>query len=103
VLRFNGVTRQSVARVWVHPAEGGGSSSNRSAPSVIVQPECLAQEYLKTLAAVIAALLGLQGLLSAQQASNNSPARLKVLCIGLGGGSLPLFLAHHFPNMGEPG
>jgi len=25
--------------------------------------------------------------------------RCRVLCIGLGGGSLPLFLSHHFPGM----
>jgi spermidine synthase len=25
--------------------------------------------------------------------------RCKVFCIGLGGGSLPLFLSHHFPGM----
>lgn len=31
---------------------------------------------------------------------DSSPKKLcRVLCIGLGGGTLPLFLAHHFPGM----
>ena len=29
----------------------------------------------------------------------SSQLRCRVLCIGLGGGSLPLFLSHHFPGM----
>ena len=40
VLRFNEVTRQSVARVW-QPADGG---------SAVAQAECLGMEYLKTMA-----------------------------------------------------
>lgn len=120
VLRFNDVTRQTVMRcsVSVTPASGGGDGSSSSGSSqaltVVAQPDCLAQEYLKTTAAVAAALLGLQRLLPAQrggpggqqQAERPQAAqqqqRLRVLCIGVGGGSLPLFLAHHFPSMGAP-
>ena len=104
VLRFNDVTRQTVMRCTVTPS--GSTSSSSNALQVVAQPDCLAQEYLKTTAAVTAALLGLQRLLPAQapaaaQAQQAQRAqRLRVLCIGVGGGSLPLFLAHHFPCMG---
>lgn len=127
VLRFNDVTRQTVMRVTVaapepprsHRADGGGSSSSSPRQhNVVAQPDCLAQEYLKTTAAVAAALLGLQGLLPGSSSSGSSSdsssssgshgeqagggqRTLRALCIGVGGGSLPLFLAHHFPSMGE--
>ena len=109
VLRFNGVTRQTVMRVHVAP---GGDGSNGRQQLVLTQPDCLAQEYLKTTAAVAAALLALQHLLprsSSGSSSNGSGGagagavggrRPRTLCIGVGGGSLPLFLAHHFPCMG---
>lgn len=121
VLRFNDVTRQTVMRVHVTapsaPAQdsSSGSGSGGGEPRVVAQPDCLAQEYLKAAAAVTAALLGLQRLLpsgsggqssgisssqkSQQQQAQQAP-RLRALCIGVGGGSLPLFLAHHFPSMG---
>ncbi|EFN52903.1 hypothetical protein CHLNCDRAFT_138459 [Chlorella variabilis] len=113
VLRFNGVTRQSVARVWVQPAAGSGAVARngmqRQQPHIEAQAACLAQEYLKTAASVVAALLGLQGLLEPHQPAHSSGGngsgangkahRLRALCIGVGGGSLPLFLSHHFPRM----
>lgn len=40
-LRFNGVTRQSVAKVW-RPADGGSD--------MLAQADCLGMEYLKTMA-----------------------------------------------------
>lgn len=40
-LRFNGVTRQSVAKVW-RPADGGSDT--------LAQADCLGMEYLKTMA-----------------------------------------------------
>ena len=61
---------------------------------MIAQPDGLAAEYLKSMGSVIAALLGLQGLYR----SNKNADALRVLCIGVGGGTLPLFLAHHFPG-----
>ena len=129
MLRFNDVTRQTVMRCTVTPGGGGsgsgsssGSGSGSKALQIAAQPDCLAQEYLKTTASVAAALLGLQRLLPVQgqragersqgaaqkqqqqQQQQPSPPqgeqRLRVLCIGVGGGSLPLFLAHHFPRMG---
>eukprot|EP00887_Chlorella_sp_A99_P005280 scaffold1.g5280.t1 len=146
VLRFNDVTRQTVARVTVtarpaadasgagasspgggSPGGGGsagggpgsaGASGRQQALQLEAQPDCLAQEYLKTMASVAAALIGLQGLLPPQSggaggsrggggggggsggAARPAPQRaLRTLCIGVGGGSLPLFLAHHFPFM----
>lgn len=81
VMRFNGVTRQSVARVCV-PA----SSPPQAWPHV------LAFEYLKTMAAATAALSG------ALWDADACTTPLRVLCVGVGGGSLPLFLSHQFPH-----
>lgn len=39
------------------------------------------------------------GPLGSGTAGTAGSAPLEVLCVGLGGGSLPLFLAHHFPGM----
>jgi hypothetical protein len=94
VLRFNAVTRQSVARVMVQRAAAGSDGVRRQL--VQAYPNCLAQEYLKTTAAVAAALLHLQRLYPPAPSSS----RLRALCIGVGGGSLPLFLAHHFACLG---
>jgi hypothetical protein len=118
VLRFNNVTRQSVARVAIVSDGGVDGSSSRldmqqrrwlePGQSIIAQPECVAAEYLKTIASVFGALLGLQGLFQSSGksigngATTSPPAtsrrRLKILCIGLGGGTLPHFIAHHFPQ-----
>jgi len=111
VLRFNGITRQTVMRVRAAPplaaapaagaAATNGSTQQQGQPQsagITARPECLAQEYLKTTAAVAAALLGLQRMLP-----SSDSGRLRALCIGVGGGSLPLFLAHHFPCMGRVG
>lgn len=148
VLRFNGITRQSVNRVMVTrpvlpadaattagaAAEEGGTQEQQQQPpqavkqgTVVVQPACLAQEYLKTVAAATAALLGLQRLLpagrdaaattsssrpgsalsssrissgSSSDGQHGSPGCLRALFIGVGGGTFPLFMAHHFPFAG---
>ncbi|KAK9833787.1 hypothetical protein WJX74_005835 [Apatococcus lobatus] len=130
VLRFNSVTRQSVCRI-VLPASGG--------PALPV-PVCIATEYLKTMLASVAAVMGLHhkqhgqagvpynqqqqqqqsSLLARALQASLDPApssaaaaahsaglpqhatcrnKLKVLFIGLGGGTLPLALHHHFPGM----
>ena len=36
---------------------------------------------------------------AAQQQQHAQQAACHALCLGLGGGSLPLFLSHHFPGM----
>ena len=143
-LRFNEATRQSVAKVWVLEGADG------SAGSVRAQPECMAMEYLKSMAsagvtlptsalpcmhncnhcpatrrsipppearfcrlewqewltpgsltAAAAAILGLTG--TAPRACGFTGAAtqggMSVACIGVGGGSLPAFLAHHYPGM----
>lgn len=97
VLRFNSTTRQSVTRVRVYPNDSVKATQSQRPwldPNqvAIAYPECLAQEYLKSMVSVVASLVGILGLFSSQQ-----PVR--VLCIGLGGGSLPMFLLHHFPMM----
>ncbi len=67
MLRFNGVTRQSVALCDV--AAGAGSAERRASPSahdaaehapnrrVLQRPDCLAMEYLKTMVAQALALV----------------------------------------------
>lgn len=119
VLRFNGSTHQSVARVHI-PAHASTADSSpldlsdedcdvRAKDSqvirpgvgpVVADPRCLAMEYTKTMAAAVSAVVGMAGL----QHWVRSQATLGTtggccVCYGMGGGSLPLFLAHHFPQM----
>ncbi len=49
----------------------------------------------------VASLVGLapEGSSLSTAHSSNPSQPCRVLCIGLGGGTLPLFLAHHFPGM----
>ena len=53
--------------------------------------------------AAVASLVGMaprgSSLSAALHPNPTSQLRCRVLCIGLGGGSLPLFLSHHFPGM----
>jgi spermidine synthase len=86
VLRFNGVTRQSASRVV---------SSSQQDNSWVVDPACLAQEYLKSMASVYAALRPSS---HQQQEGRRGSIGERLLCLGVGGGSLPQFLAHHFPD-----
>ncbi|KAL0053521.1 hypothetical protein WJX82_006974 [Trebouxia sp. C0006] len=125
VLRFND-TRQSVSRVAVQP----------NSHILHATADCLAFEYLKTMASAGAAVIGLTGKLDAclsglPSLATTSTATLRfqpnpleqrvdkgrgvtpglgasdtrhhtscrALCIGLGGGSLPNFLSHHFPGL----
>eukprot|EP00803_Ostreobium_quekettii_P001763 evm.model.scf_309.1 EVM.evm.TU.scf_309.1 scf_309:4395-8613(+) len=93
VLRFNDVTRQGVARVMVTPRSDTLSLEE-------AQPDCLAFEYLKTMAAAGAAVMG--GALPTN--IRNKCAVLdhlkgwNMLVIGGGAFSLPQFLQHHFPH-----
>lgn len=121
VLRFNSVTRQSVTRVKVLNRYSNQHlvDNQQQRPwledshHVVAVPDCLAQEYLKSMASVLAALLGLFRLLppsmdgsGGKSTLRSNPQRgdatvieptLRVLCIGLGGGTFPLFLHYHFP------
>lgn len=128
VLRFNDVTRQSVARVNIvddaavrQNTPGDDTELQQrwwlESPGnhVVAEPNCLAQEYLKSEAAVLAAVLGLHQLMTAppegaaDASATSTTARngsadagnraLRMLCIGLGGGTFPLFLADRFPHM----
>lgn len=102
VLRFNEATRETAMRV-----ERKGEEDS----SVVADPETLAQEYLKSMASLFAALYGMIVQDSSGYAGNEQPTakacmshdiiagdwnsrngRRKLLCIGIGGGSLPLFL-----------
>ena len=74
VLRFNDQTRQSVSRVDTHAGHAA-------------IPHSLAFEYLKTVASIIASIVGIHNY------SLNT-----FLAIGLGGGSLPHFITHFFPE-----
>ncbi|GAB4814121.1 hypothetical protein N2152v2_001167 [Parachlorella kessleri] len=84
-----------------------GTDSSGGGWTMMQQADCLAPEYLKTMASLAAALSGMQGLLPNAGHSHDGPSTstlppeqgpLRVLCIGLGGGSLPLFVTHHFPR-----
>lgn len=108
VLRFNDTTRQSVSLVTLQRFPSGSSnngSRRADVPLPVADPTCLAQPYLKSAAALVAALLGLHRLLPCTSGTSGGSGEaamavrpLRVLCLGLGGGSLPLFLAHNFPQ-----
>ena len=59
VLRFNGVTRQSVARVSLQRVEGGRADALGRGWRLQAQPNCLAADYLKTVASAGARVCGL--------------------------------------------
>ncbi|KAL8211447.1 hypothetical protein R6Q57_005884 [Mikania cordata] len=89
-LRFNDDTRQSTAKVM--------AAYDESDPGSIFlwqQAHCLAVPYLKSMVSV-----GLTSLLCNCEmlTSVYGKTSMKVLCIGHGGGSLPLFLAYKLPG-----
>jgi hypothetical protein len=110
VLRFNDTTRQSVALCNIYDDDNNNK--------VVADPSVLCFEYMKTIASITAALLGVNThLLSLalpptktnihHNGSSNYQMHqdrmqqqecLRILCVGLGGGSLPNFLNHHFPG-----
>ena len=115
VLRFNNITRQSVNRVTILSEDEPGSASDdqqqrewlQPRMTMDLHPECLPPEYLKTVASVFATLVGLIQMVrevmpsvkgDEQTGSNLENKRLRVLCIGVGGGTLPMFLLHHYRN-----
>lgn len=79
VLRFNQITRQSVAKVEIRwdPIQKQMVEQ--------CQAHCLAFEYLKTMAALA---------ITTMAARIEAKEQVKVLCVGLGGGSLPTYLQH---------
>ncbi len=89
VLRFNADTRQSVA--LCAPQPGGG---------VAARPEVLGMEYIRVIAAQALGLWRLRAGCADDDDDGNSRADAappRVLCVGGGGYSLPLFLARFLP------
>ncbi|PON94848.1 S-adenosyl-L-methionine-dependent methyltransferase [Trema orientale] len=86
VLRFNGVTRQSTVKVLA-----AYTDSEPGSVFLMQQPHCLAVPYLKSMASI-----GLATMASCNydlKSAVDGKKKMEVLCIGHGGGSLPLFLA----------
>ncbi|KAL4386475.1 hypothetical protein GQ457_09G022240 [Hibiscus cannabinus] len=86
VLRFNDDTRQSTAKVMAAYREAEPGSI-----CIMQQPQCLAIPYIKSMVS-----LGLSTIASSKydlMAAVHGKKRMHILCIGHGGGSLPLFLA----------
>ncbi|CAH8337605.1 unnamed protein product [Eruca vesicaria subsp. sativa] len=87
-LRFNDDTRQSTVKVM--------AACRVLQPSSIFymqQPHCLAVPYLKSMVSV-----GLASLAASKYDMRNAAIgkkQMRILCVGHGGGSLPLFLANH--------
>ncbi|KAK3187684.1 hypothetical protein Dsin_027245 [Dipteronia sinensis] len=85
-LRFNDDTRQSTVKIMAACRE-----SEPGSVFFMQQPDCLAVPYLKSMVSV-----GLATMASCYHDPMNAVHRqksMKILCIGHGGGSLPLFLA----------
>ncbi|KAF7837419.1 S-adenosyl-L-methionine-dependent methyltransferase superfamily protein [Senna tora] len=86
VLRFNDDTRQSAAKVM--------AAYQESKPDTIYcmqQPHCLAVPYLKSMVSTGLATIASCNYDIISAAQGKKP--MHILCIGHGGGSLPLFLA----------
>lgn len=85
-LRFNDETRQSTVKVMA-----ASRASEPGSVFLMQQPHCLAVPYLKSMMSV-----GLATLASCNYDLKSAvlgKKKMHVLCIGHGGGSLPLFLA----------
>lgn len=113
VLRFNGLTRETAMRVSIQNLDERSGLKNGA---VIADPTTLAQEYLKSIASLFAGFYG--SLLENNSKTDNKYSTIelqsdvnecngesqiqmdkemdrepvRLLCIGIGGGSLPLFL-----------
>ncbi|CAG9463339.1 unnamed protein product [Pedinophyceae sp. YPF-701] len=101
VLRFGDKTRQSVNLVWrmrAPRASGEGNTIRVPRAPLLIDPRCLAFEYQKTMAAAVLATLGASGRL--ETATEKKP--VTIYCLGLGGGSLPAFLAYWLRSKGVP-
>ncbi|TVU15287.1 hypothetical protein EJB05_38799, partial [Eragrostis curvula] len=93
VMRFNDHTRQSTAKVMTCYRTGGHRSLY-----LMQQPHCLAVPceftYIKSMVSAGLTALPASSYDLARAASGQNT--MKILCIGHGGGSLPLFLASKF-------
>lgn len=89
VMRFNDHTRQSTAKVMACYRSGG----DRALYSM-QQPNCLAVPYVKSM--VSAGLTTLPSCSYDLPQAVSEQNTMKILCIGHGGGSIPLFLASKF-------
>ncbi|CAN0904875.1 hypothetical protein LINGRAHAP2_LOCUS23351 [Linum grandiflorum] len=85
-LHFNDTTRQSTAKVMT-----AYQQSQPGSLFLFQQPHCLAVPYLKSMAAAGLTAVASCGFDLAGVAYGKK--KMRVLCIGHGGGSLPLFLA----------
>ncbi|GLJ53861.1 hypothetical protein SUGI_1150150 [Cryptomeria japonica] len=86
VLRFNNKTRESVAKVvFIH------TDSQPNRVFLMQQPHCLAFPYVKSMIST-----GLTTLASTSfdlRHAISGSQKMRILCIGSGGGTIPLFLA----------
>ncbi|KAM7252796.1 hypothetical protein ACFE04_008777 [Oxalis oulophora] len=87
VLRFNEDTRQSIAKVMA----ASRKSENHDSVYLMQLPHCLATPYLKSMVSAGLPTLASCGFDVASVAS--AKKTMRILCVGHGGGSLPLFLA----------
>ncbi|KAJ0234214.1 hypothetical protein HA466_0277370 [Hirschfeldia incana] len=89
-LRFNDDTRQSTVKVM---AAAASTASQPFSIFYMQQPHCLAVPYLKSMVSV-----GLTSLAASKYDMTSAAIgknQMRILCVGHGGGSLPLFLATH--------
>ncbi|XP_006653593.1 uncharacterized protein LOC102706841 [Oryza brachyantha] len=89
VMRFNDHTRQSVAKVMACYRSLGDAGIY-----LMQQPHCLAVPYVKSM--VSSGLTALPSCSYDIHQAASGQNNMKVLCIGHGGGSLPLFVASKF-------
>uniref|UniRef100_A0A0D9W724 Uncharacterized protein n=1 Tax=Leersia perrieri TaxID=77586 RepID=A0A0D9W724_9ORYZ len=89
VMRFNDHTRQSVAKVMACYRSSGDAGMY-----LMQQPHCLPVPYVKSM--VSAGLTALPSCSFDLHQAASGQNNMKILCIGHGGGSLPLFLASKF-------
>ncbi|XP_024005514.1 uncharacterized protein LOC18030304 isoform X2 [Eutrema salsugineum] len=87
-LRFNDDTRQSTVKVMA-----ACRALQPSSVFYMQQPHCLAAPYLKSMAS--AGLTSLAVSKYDMRSAATGKKQMRILCIGHGGGSLPLFLVSH--------
>lgn len=95
VLRFTpaeGSTNlmQSVAKVCLGPLH--------HSPAVWLRSEALPLDYTKTVVSIVLAGLSALGAPVLPEVASKSSEPLRILCIGLGGGSMPSFFAQRLAN-----
>ncbi|CAM8932908.1 unnamed protein product [Rhodiola kirilowii] len=86
-LKFNDDTRQSTVKVM-----SACSESYPDYPFLMQLPHCLATPYLKSMVSTGLATISCSNFDLASAVHGDT--RMRILCIGHGGGSLPLFLAN---------